>query len=496
MIRSSFLAGISESNSFGTLRLPNPFVEEFGGNLPQEINFICKEGFRWEGNYDNISRKVFGLERFMKSHHVKQMYTLLLDYHGDGKFDIKIYNSCGMEVDYSECGWHKCDNTPDNIKESEFILEIDTLEDEKAKMRFFFSGYGMKLPYYDQSIQECDIHPVIKKMKVMIEICGDDCYLVDGWNKFVEDSGLEKDDIIIFNVLFTMFDNLVYVCLYKREDIQMHRMSPGKEGQTVSFFHVLNPYTWLYEEIVPPMIVRKFYDRLLSSVNTLSCGDLIFPVSYKSDIQSLGNIKKVFEQYDLWRNDTFFFTITEHHQARMRIYRRDGMEVDYRSQSPRPEIIRGHWFMKEIWKEEYSDVRNEDYMELKSEKKEVTYIEISDMSDNFDEDGSETPDGDSENNGIEIIELSDGSDDDGIVHIGDNILGEFTSTLSKSHVGGHCHGVYISRSLDAIVENWPSGKMIFFRRGEQIWNIGINITNGRKRFSAGWDKFVRDNELK
>lgn len=92
----------------------------------------------WEGSYDKSSRKLFGLEKFMKSHHVKQMYTLLLDYHGNGKFSIMIYNSCGMEVDFSECGWKTCVNAPDNIKDSEFILGLDTLEDEKAQMCFFF----------------------------------------------------------------------------------------------------------------------------------------------------------------------------------------------------------------------------------------------------------------------------------------------------------------------------------------------------------------------
>lgn len=54
---------------------------------------------------------------------------------------------------------------------------------------------------------------------------------------------------------------------------------------------------------------------------------------------------------------------------------------------------------------------------------------------------------------------------------------------------------YINRSLDAIVKNWPSGKLVFFRRNGKTWNIGINVTNGRRRFSAGWDRFVRDNQL-
>lgn len=55
---------------------------------------------------------------------------------------------------------------------------------------------------------------------------------------------------------------------------------------------------------------------------------------------------------------------------------------------------------------------------------------------------------------------------------------------------------FISKDLDAFVGNWTSGKKVFFRRNVQNWNIGINVTNGRIRFSAEWNKFVRDNSLK
>lgn len=106
--------------------------------------------------------------------------------------------------------------------------------------------YGRELPYYEWSIEESDIHHVIKKMvniylltkilfyllkyirfkcilckqmlpkkmselyrhwkngdtiqlsfmekswKIKIEFSGDDCYLIHGWKCFVEESGMEK----------------------------------------------------------------------------------------------------------------------------------------------------------------------------------------------------------------------------------------------------------------------------------------------------------------
>lgn len=50
--------------------------------------------------------------------------------------------------------------------------------------------------------------------------------------------------------------------------------------------------------------------------------------------------------------------------------------------------------------------------------------------------------------------------------------------------------------MDAFVGTWISGRQVIFRRNADTWNIGINVTNGRRRFSAGWNQFVRDNGLK
>lgn len=63
---------------------------------------------------------------------------------------------------------------------------------------------------------------------------------------------------------------------------------------------------------------------------------------------------EIFKHYKLQRRDTFFIRITENRVADLRIFKRNGMEVEYDCQSLEPKLVPGFWFMKELWKEEYS----------------------------------------------------------------------------------------------------------------------------------------------
>ena len=132
---------------------------EFGAKLPRQIFLICRGGINWEGFYDSDNKKLLGFENFMKSHNVRQMYTVLLNYIGGENFFIEIYNSSGLAIDYSGCDSQNCMNIPNNIKEKEFILGLDDLGDEKARMRYFFSVLGRELSFYDHTIRPSDIGP-------------------------------------------------------------------------------------------------------------------------------------------------------------------------------------------------------------------------------------------------------------------------------------------------------------------------------------------------
>ncbi|KAK1396556.1 hypothetical protein POM88_006419 [Heracleum sosnowskyi] len=43
---------------------------------------------------------------------------------------------------------------------------------------------------------------------------------------------------------------------------------------------------------------------------------------------------------------------------------------------------------------------------------------------------------------------------------------------------------------------WRVGERVLLRTDEGSWSIGLTVNDGRVRFSTGWNKFARDNELK
>ncbi|KAK1402641.1 hypothetical protein POM88_002246 [Heracleum sosnowskyi] len=188
----SFAATISEENSFGTLRVPDPFVEKFGHNIPRNIKIICKGGMMWKALYDSGRQKIMGLEDFMKIHKVKQMYTLLLDYLGDGYFNVQIYNTYGVEVYMYQCHWNM-ENPGAELKLSEYVIGLNKLEDEKVMSLFFStaygSAYGRYLRYYELSMDEPHFHVGMSRM------------------------------------------DMVHVCLFKSNEIQRHELRSVRKGE-------------------------------------------------------------------------------------------------------------------------------------------------------------------------------------------------------------------------------------------------------------------------
>ncbi|KAK1383336.1 hypothetical protein POM88_021071 [Heracleum sosnowskyi] len=79
--------------------------------------------------------------------------------------------------------------------------------------------------------------------------------------------------------------------------------------------------------------------------------------------------------------------------------------------------------------------------------------------------------------------------------INNNIL-EFSATLSKCHVHNRTQGVSIPRFIVPANKQWLVGERVLLRTDEGSWSIGLTVNDGRARFSAGWNKFARDNELK
>ncbi|KAK1361763.1 hypothetical protein POM88_046237 [Heracleum sosnowskyi] len=59
-------------------------------------------------------------------------------------------------------------------------------------------------------------------------------------------------------------------------------------------------------------------------------------------------------------------------------------------------------------------------------------------------------------------------------------------------------GQYLSIPRFIVLANrqWIVGERVLLRTDEGSWSIGLTVNDGRARFSTGWNKFARDNELK
>lgn len=49
---------------------------------------------------------------------------------------------------------------------------------------------------------------------------------------------------------------------------------------------------------------------------------------------------------------------------------------------------------------------------------------------------------------------------------------------------------YIPLEYDSQIRNWSRDARYMLLTERENWTVGINFTNGRKRFCAGWNKFV------
>ncbi|KAK1389864.1 hypothetical protein POM88_018042 [Heracleum sosnowskyi] len=76
----------------------------------------------------------------------------------------------------------------------------------------------------------------------------------------------------------------------------------------------------------------------------------------------------------------------------------------------------------------------------------------------------------------------------------DEIL-EFSVALKVSHVNHSSHGVHIPSHVSARNRDWQSGEEVMLRTDVGTWMVRIVFNNGSPRFSAGWNKFARDNKF-
>lgn len=72
---------------------------------------------------------------------------------------------------------------------------------------------------------------------------------------------------------------------------------------------------------------------------------------------------------------------------------------------------------------------------------------------------------------------------------------QFSRSLIPCHMNGRCHGQHIPADIRLGDRDWERGDRVVFRTEEGIWNINIVLNHGSARFSGGWSRFVKDNNL-
>ncbi|KAK1384321.1 hypothetical protein POM88_022056 [Heracleum sosnowskyi] len=131
-----------------------------------------------------------------------------------------------------------------------------------------------------------------------------------------------------------------------------------------------------------------------------------------------------------------------------------------------------------VYIQEENDVKNseEDLLEA-TDRHEIIDAEMSDESEDSDTD-MENVNGEA----IELVEM-------------DDLVFTFSAVMTLSNVNASSHGTYIPRYINLGNRNFNQGERVMFRFENEQWGVGIVYSNGLPRFSAGWNKFVKDNQI-
>ncbi|KAK1351258.1 hypothetical protein POM88_054533 [Heracleum sosnowskyi] len=73
---------------------------------------------------------------------------------------------------------------------------------------------------------------------------------------------------------------------------------------------------------------------------------------------------------------------------------------------------------------------------------------------------------------------------------------KFRETLNSTHVDKNSHGVYIPKWINPQERSWIVGERVTLMTETSSCIVCLVINNNRARFSAKWNEFVRNNELK
>lgn len=99
-------------------------------------------------------------------------------------------------------------------------------------------------------------------------------------------------------------------------------------------------------------MVDKLYQEELTDLRIVSCGGVQFSVGYYNISKVIAGLGAVFKHFNVNEKDTIVFTMVKVGEACIRIFREEGMELDYEFKCLNTINFFDHWYLHEVWKEE------------------------------------------------------------------------------------------------------------------------------------------------
>ncbi|KAK1373883.1 hypothetical protein POM88_030076 [Heracleum sosnowskyi] len=265
------------------------------------------------------------------------------------------------------------------------------------------------------------------------------CMFGSGWYEFAVDTNLEDGDTLVLSKLHRSMPDKLKACVFKLHIDCFDEDKENKEWRR-SFYKVMTEDCLIGGVLVVPKQIKEYYAR------------------------NLIHMRKFQVNGESW------FICYNYIGGYGRIYQEDGLEIDYVSRSTY----------------ESSEAISNCFWDFDCDmvSEEMQLMVIDNIEDETAAVGIEVA---AHDNLAENVEINEDV-------MNDEIL-EFSVALKVSHVNHSSHGVHIPSHVSARNRDWQSGEEVMLRTDVGTWMVRIVFNNGSPRFSAGWNKFARDNKF-
>ncbi|KAL1813306.1 hypothetical protein ACET3Z_023371 [Daucus carota] len=430
-------------------RVPEFFHSRFGESLKCRLGIKCRN-YIWPAKYDQESRKIYGLRSFMRYYGFGVYSVAQFDYYGDGMFEVKLFRETADECNYPKQHPNEFVKTKDKepFYVDDYLLDFQSIESEKRFSLFCFNGCRNTTAFVEMRIINLNLHSNVmdvklasswekfyrdwkdgstvvlrlahRKWEVEVKWINGSCFFTKGWLEFAKETEIQEGDVLLVYESEKIWNTSLNVCIFKAE-------------------------------FLPRLVNKKHFEKLYR-MNQIYVGGESWFIFYNERNGYIRNLQDMMKRFNVMEKDAIVFCIDDSNVLTGRIYRSDGMEIQYqRNDQNMQHSYLDDWFLK-------PDIDFESG---------VLWLFLSSES-----------------------EYSAGGEDEL-----DNEM-QFTIKISSGVVDKRSHGVCIPKNIHPPNHEWKKGDETVIETDKGIWTLGLVIHHTRARFCSGWNKFVRDNGFK